>query len=200
MRKFFKRLHNRRAFTLLECVLAVAILAALSAVMLPLITTGSKYIMRSKNLDSISSLAQSMVYTMQVDPDASRANDVPTMTTLQNSSQLTAFLGRNEDSDSDIFDLLDGGVTYGYTSSFSPQFQYTWSVLDPKNPENTAIPCQMDSAQIARNDASLTDEQREQRVWFYAIIVKDSGMESKIIYYNITPNSADSLLEKELEE
>lgn len=198
MRKFFKRLHNRRAFTLLECVLAVAIIAALSAIMLPLLTTGARFIARSKNLDSLSSLAQSMIYSYDINPDDTITSNG--LTTLNSTSQLTAMLGRNEDDNGEITLLpSDGSIEFGYSGSFTPRFRFT---IDTEIPDIDKSKSQnvMTVVAYSRDDSTLTDQQRQQRVWFYAIIVKDNSSESKIVYYNIAPNSADSLLEKDLGE
>ncbi len=86
--KLRKILRNKKAFTLLECVLAVAIISGVSAVLMPLLTMGTSYVGRSNNLDNLSSIAQAMV--LSYDADTSVSDSLTAMT----GSQQQATLGR----------------------------------------------------------------------------------------------------------
>ena len=62
MRRLFKKLRiSRRAFTLVECVLASAIICAASTMLISIISVGFNYIKRSNSLDLMSSIAQQSV-------------------------------------------------------------------------------------------------------------------------------------------
>jgi len=63
MRKLLRKIRaNKRAFTLVECVLAAALISAASTLILSLISTGFFYIKRSRSLDEMSSVAQEHVF------------------------------------------------------------------------------------------------------------------------------------------
>ena len=55
LKKMFK---IKRGFTLMECVLAMAILAVTSAIMLPTLTASYGFISSSQSLDSITAIAE----------------------------------------------------------------------------------------------------------------------------------------------
>lgn len=64
MRKFLKKLFGgTKAFTLMECVLASAIVAAGSTLLLSMISMGYSYISRSRSLDTMASVAQQKIVT-----------------------------------------------------------------------------------------------------------------------------------------
>ncbi|MBO4534861.1 MAG: type II secretion system protein [Clostridia bacterium] len=98
-----KWLRSKRAFTLLECVLAVAIISGVSAVLMPLLTMGSSYVGRSKGLDNLSSVAQSMV--LSYDSSTTVTNDLTGLTVLQQE----AILGRQ------VAD--EGQIVVGYSKN-----------------------------------------------------------------------------------
>lgn len=64
MRKFinrFKKLNNRKGFTLLECIAAIVIIGIMSSSMLALFNQGITYVNKARELDDSSSAAQKMV-------------------------------------------------------------------------------------------------------------------------------------------
>ncbi len=63
MRKLRKLWKNKKAFTLLECVLAVALLAMVGSSIMPLLTSGASYVGRSRVLDELSSQATEAILT-----------------------------------------------------------------------------------------------------------------------------------------
>lgn len=63
MRKCRKWLKSKKAFTLLECVLAVALLAIVGSSILPLLSAGASYVGRSRVLDELSAQATDAILT-----------------------------------------------------------------------------------------------------------------------------------------
>jgi len=59
MRKFLRRIRaSRRGFTLVECVLAAALIGTGATLVMAMVSMGYSYINRSRSLDSMSSVAQ----------------------------------------------------------------------------------------------------------------------------------------------
>ena len=59
MRRLWKKLmHTRLGFTLMECVLATALLGAGSTMVMSMVTMGYAYVQRSRSLDQVASVAQ----------------------------------------------------------------------------------------------------------------------------------------------
>ena len=97
MRRFWKRLrHNRKGFTLLECVLATALIGAGSAIVMSMVSVGYTYITRSRALDSISTVAQ---------------------------EKIIVFSG-NEDVTAGLTEIDDTGVKYGYSKDLGVRVAY----------------------------------------------------------------------------
>lgn len=62
MRKLWKRfLHSRLGFTLLECVLAAAIMGTGSTLVMSMMSLGYAYVNRSRSLDNVASVAQEKI-------------------------------------------------------------------------------------------------------------------------------------------
>jgi prepilin-type N-terminal cleavage/methylation domain-containing protein len=59
MRKFLRKLwHSKKGFTLLECVLAVAIIALVSSSMVPVLGIGQRTVMNAKRMDELAAHVQ----------------------------------------------------------------------------------------------------------------------------------------------
>lgn len=72
MKRFIKKLKlNKKGFTLLECVVALAIIGIMSASMMSLFTQGMRFISKAQTLDASAGQASQIVST-------SKANDVST--------------------------------------------------------------------------------------------------------------------------
>ena len=62
MRKIWKKLmHSRLGFTLMECVLAAAIMGTGATLVMSMVTVGYTYVSRSRSLDEIAAVAQEKV-------------------------------------------------------------------------------------------------------------------------------------------
>lgn len=63
MKSLRKTLHIKRGFTLLECVLAMAILAVTASMLLPALSSSYLFIQTSQSLDGLTSLAEQRAIT-----------------------------------------------------------------------------------------------------------------------------------------
>ena len=74
MRKFLRKLwHSKKGFTLLECVLAVAIIALVSSSMVPVLGIGQRTVMNAKRMDELAAQVQHdmILYPTQPEEDDS---------------------------------------------------------------------------------------------------------------------------------
>ena len=74
MRKFLRKLwHSKKGFTLLECVLAVAIIALVSSSMVPVLGIGQRTVMNAKRMDELAAQVQHdmICYSSQSEEDDS---------------------------------------------------------------------------------------------------------------------------------
>ena len=81
LRRLFK---IKRGFTLMECVLAMAILAATSAILLPTLSSSYNFINNSQSLDSLTSAAEYYVNTMPY-------SDIPTTTQTDSNGYIWSY-------------------------------------------------------------------------------------------------------------
>ena len=69
MRKWFRRiLSNNKALTLMECVLASALIGVGSTLVLGMVSMGYSFIRRSRSLDEVSSIAQELIVSYDGTP------------------------------------------------------------------------------------------------------------------------------------
>lgn len=155
--RFGKWLKSKRAFTLLECVLAVAIISGVSAVLMPLLTMSTGYVGRSKGLDNLSSVAQSMV--LSYDSETLVVNELSGLTVTQQEN----ILGREI--------AEEGQIQVGYSKNLEMTVRF--SVIVP--------------GQKAMNYQTVGK--------FIAVIVKDEGAGTKVVYYDLDPSEAEKLFE-----
>ena len=90
MKGFAKVFRIKRGFTLLECILAMAILAATAAVLLPMLSSAYGFILSSQSLDNLTSIAERNALTYPYNPSYDVATDADTGYTQAYAGNFTA--------------------------------------------------------------------------------------------------------------
>lgn len=94
MKRLLKRLKlNKKGFTLLECVTAIAIIGIMSASMMSLFMQGMRFINKAQTLDASSGQASQIVSTGKTDSVSTSAGDNYFVENIPVKIQFTVYVG-----------------------------------------------------------------------------------------------------------